>query len=135
VARKTVRFGVSIDSALLSRLDDIVAERGYGSRSQAISEFARRALAKKQWAEGADCAGAVLLIFNPAEKRALLRVEQMLAAAKHLVLSCQLFSLGEAKTLAVVSLKGRAEQMQKLADALRGLKAVRAGSFTVAGPL
>jgi len=46
------RFTVCLEKGLLSRLDGISSERGYPSRSQAIADFIRRAIVKKEWRAG-----------------------------------------------------------------------------------
>jgi len=131
---KTARFGVSLEASLLRKLDAIARERGYRSRSQAIGDFVRRALVKKEWNNGTQCMGTVSLAFLPEDKGALSEISKLLRARAELVLSCQLFDAGKGGMFAVVAVKGRPAKLQQLADALRGLKGVKHGHFAITAP-
>jgi len=131
--KKATKFGVSLDGELLTRLDDIVTERGYASRSQAIADFTRRAIVKKDWDLNHACAGVVSLIFRPEEKNSLQEITVLLARESDCVLSQQNFPLSGGKIFSVIAVKGKPARLQHLADLLRGLKGVESGHFSITG--
>ena len=49
-----VRFGVSIDSKLLSLFDDLIAAKGYTNRSEAIRDLIRDRLVETRWERGEE---------------------------------------------------------------------------------
>ena len=44
-----VRFGVSIDERLLDRFDELITEKAYVNRSEALRDLIRGALVEEQW--------------------------------------------------------------------------------------
>jgi len=132
---KVVRFGVSLEKALLPRLDDVVRERNYASRSQAIADFVRRAMVKKQWEKGSVCVGTISLMFKPEDKDALSLIAQELRKNTDIVLSTQQLLIEGGKMFSVTAVKGCPSRLQALADALRGLKGVKYGSFSITASL
>lgn len=132
---KVVRFGVSLDKALLPRLDDVVRERNYASRSQAIADFVRRAMVKKQWDKGSVCVGTIALVFKPEDKDALGLIAAALSKNSDIVLSTQQLQLEGGKVFSVTAVKGCPTRLQALADTLRGLKGVKYGSFSITAAL
>ena len=131
---KLSRFGVSLDTALLGALDALAEERGYHSRSQAIADFVRRAMLKKNWGAGSLCVGVIGLVFLPDEKNALGAITGVLQKAGRTALSCQMSDLGDGRIFMTVAVSGKAELLQHLADELRGLKGVSHGSFSLTAP-
>ena len=129
------RFTVCLEKGLLSRLDGISSERGYPSRSQAIADFIRRAIVKKEWRGGRDCAGTISVVYDPADSRPGRGLEKLLAAHAGNVLSSQSHGLRGGKTLCTVTVTGRPAQLQRLADSLRALKGVTHGAFSIIAPL
>jgi len=125
------RFTVCLEKGLLARLDGISAERGYPSRSQAMADFIRRALVRKDWRGGRDCAGTVSVVYDPADSRPGRGLEALLRANARSVLSLQTNLLPGGKILATASVIGRPAALERLADALRAVKGVTHGAFSV----
>ena len=129
------RFTVCLEKGLLARLDEISAERGYPSRSQAMADFIRRALVKKEWRGGRKCAGAISLVYDPSDSRPVVGIEALARANAKNVLSQQANLLPGGKILSIISVTGDPAALQRLADALRALKGVTHGSFSIVAPL
>jgi len=129
------RFTVCLEKGLLARLDEISAERGYPSRSQAMADFIRRAIVKKDWRGGRDCAATVSMVYDPADPRPGRGLEKLLSANARSVLSSQMHQLRGGRTLCTVTLSGRPAELQRLADAVRALKGVTHGSFSIVAPV
>ena len=129
------RFTVCLEKGLLARLDEVSAERGYPSRSQAMADFIRRAIVKKEWRGGRDCAGTVSVVYDPADSRPGRGLEALLRANAKNVLSLQTNLLPGGKILATVAIVGRPAALERLADALRAVKGVTHGAFSVVAPV
>jgi len=60
-----VRFGVSIDPALLAKFDALAQRKGAASRSEAIRDLVRDALVEQRWQEGAgEAMAAAILVYD-----------------------------------------------------------------------
>ena len=129
------RFTVCLEKGLLARLDGISAERGYPSRSQALADLMRRAIVKKDWRGGRDCAGTISVVYDPADSRPGRGLEALLRANAKSVLSLQTNLLPGGKMLATASVIGRPAALERLADALRAVKGVTHGAFSVVAPV
>lgn len=129
------RFTVCLEKGLLARLDEISAERGYPSRSQAMADFIRRAIVKRDWKGGRKCAGAISLVYDPADSRPVTGIESLVRGNAKNVLSLQTNMLPGGKILSTVSVTGEPAALQRLADALRALKGVTHGSFSIIAPI
>lgn len=129
------RFTICLEKGLLSRLDGISAERGYPSRSRAMADFIRRAIVKKDWKGGRECAATVSLVYDQSDARPGRGIERLLGANREKVLSSHHHMLKGKKTLCTVTVTGRPAELQVLADALRALKGVTHGAFSIISPL
>ncbi len=132
---KMERYTVCLEKGLLGRLDEIVVERGYRSRSQAMGDFIRRAIVKREWRGGRECAASVSLVYGPGDGRISAGVEKLLKAGGASILSSTSHLLPGGRAMITISLKGRPAALQKLADSLRALKGVTHGSFSIIAPL
>ncbi len=129
------RFTLCLEKGLLARLDEIAAERGYPSRSQAMADFIRRAIIRKDWKAGRDCAGTVSVHYDPADGRPGRAVEAALARRRSNVVAAQLALLPNGRVLLTATVTGRPADLQRLADELRAVKGVTHGAFSPVAPL
>ena len=127
---KLSRFGVSLDSELLARLDRLVRERRYASRSHAIKDFVTRSLVKKEWARGAAVIGALTLVHD-CKPDTLSALERGLDAFRAETAGEQRYAMGGGRRLTVIALHGNARRIQAMADLLRGIKGVRHGGLSM----
>ena len=51
---KTIRFGVSADARLLEKFDEMIIEKSYTNRSEAIRDIIRDQLVEHRWAKNND---------------------------------------------------------------------------------
>lgn len=129
------RFTVCLEKGLLARLDEITSERGYPSRSQALSDFIRRAIAKKDWRGGRECAGTISVAYDRSDTRPAQEIGSLLVASSGNVLSVQTNILPGGKIFSTVSVTGKPGELERLADAMRAIKGVTHGSFSIVTPL
>lgn len=124
------RFGISLESDLSDQFDEYIRERGYTNRSEAIRDLIRDALIKRLWSEGeAEAAGAAVIVYN----HHLHELSKKLTDIQHdhfeLVVSTMHVHLDHYNCLEVVLLKGKAKEIQKLADTLIAVRGVKHGQF------
>lgn len=120
-----VRFGVSLEKALLDRFDVLIRGKQYTNRSEALRDLIRKELVHQEWKSGVDVVGTITLIYDHHKRDVLIRVMDMQHDFQEAIVSTQHIHLDHHNCLEIVAARGKAEDVQRLADALRSIKAVR----------
>jgi CopG family transcriptional regulator, nickel-responsive regulator len=126
-----VRFGVSLEKSLLERFDALIHERRYTNRSEALRDLIREELVKREWREGSEVAGAITLIYDHHRRDVLSRVTDTQHGFQQVIISTQHIHLDHHNCLEIVAARGKAEDVQRLADALRSIKGVRHATLSM----
>jgi len=120
-----VRFGVSLEKTLLDGFDVLIRAKQYTNRSEALRDLIRRELVEREWQGGRDVAGAITLIYDHHKRDVLARVTDTQHDFQEAIISTQHIHLDHHNCLEIVAARGKAEEVQRLADALRSIKGVR----------
>jgi CopG family nickel-responsive transcriptional regulator len=126
------RIGVAIDSDLLDKFDQLIAERGYTNRSEAFRDLIRDELVEKSWqAVDSEVVGTVTLVYDHHVR--LLNEKLMDLQHDHHknILSTLHVHLDHDNCLEVLIVKGKSRNVQKIADALISTKGVKHGRLTI----
>jgi CopG family nickel-responsive transcriptional regulator len=126
-----VRFGVSLEKSLLDRFDLLIREKQYTNRSEALRDLIRRELVQREWQGGSDVAGAITLIYDHHKRDVMSRVTDTQHAFQEAIISTQHIHLDHHNCLEIVAARGKAEEVQRLADALRSIKGVRHATLSM----
>ncbi len=126
-----VRFGVSMDSKLLKQFDKYIKEKGYVNRSEAIRDLIRNNLVEKEWKIGTEeTVGTITLIYNH-HKRELPETLTNIQHKYHASMVSTLHvHLDSHNCLEVLVVKGKAREIEIIADRLIGTKGVKHGKLT-----
>ncbi len=122
------RIGVSLDSELLSMFDKLIAKQGYQNRSEAIRDLIRQQLSDERLTHPKTKAiAAVFLVYE----HHLTRLIQKLADLQHShvlqTISSMHIHLDEHNCLEIIVLRGRVNEINKMAENILSLKGVRLG--------
>jgi CopG family nickel-responsive transcriptional regulator len=127
---EVVRFGVSIDERLLNRFDELIEHKGYVNRSEAVRDLIRSALVEDQWSRSDDeIVGTVTLVYDHHTRELSHRLTEHQHSHHQAILSTLHIHLDSHHCLEVVVIRGRAEQVKRLADELIGTKGVKHGKL------
>ena len=126
-----VRFGVSLEKSLLDRFDDLIREKQYTNRSEALRDLIRRELVQREWQGGSDVAGAITLIYDHHKRDILRMVTDTQHEFQQVIISTQHIHLDHHNCLEIVAARGKAGEVRKLADALRSIKGVRHATLSM----
>ena len=126
-----VRFGVSLEKPLLDRFDVLSRAKQYTNRSEALRDLIRRELVQREWREGGEVAGAVTLIYDHHQRDVLSKVTDTQHGFQGVIISTQHIHLDHHNCLEIVAARGNAEDVQRLADALRSIKGVRHATLSM----
>ncbi len=133
---KTIRFGISIDERLLNRYDDLISEKGYMNRSEAIRDLIRNTLVEEQWAnDDEEMVGTVTLVYDHHTRELSDNLTEQQHAHHQNIISSMHVHLDEHYCLEVLVVKGKPAVIKRLADELIGTKGVKHGKLvtTTAG--
>lgn len=124
------RFGISIDSRLLKLFDDLISEKGYVNRSEAIRDLIRKALVDEQAdKEEEEIIGTITLVYNHHTRELSENLTDRQHSHHELVLSALHVHLDAENCLEVIVVKGRAKTVRHLADSLIGTRGVKHGKL------
>ncbi len=120
-----VRFGVSLEKELLRRFDERLKERKYTNRSEGLRDLIRVDLVKKEWQAGKEVAGVITLIYGHHKRELLNKITDIQHDYQRLIISTQHIHLDHNNCLEMIAVRGRPQEIQKLADTLKALKGVK----------
>jgi CopG family transcriptional regulator, nickel-responsive regulator len=120
------RFSVSLPSALLDELDDMVVRRKLPNRSHAIAEMAREQLTEHAREVGTkSMAGTISLVYDYRKRN----LQRKLADIQHenylMVVTATHVHLEHHHYLEVLLVQGPARELRRLADTLAACKGVK----------
>jgi len=129
-----VRFGVSMDAALLKQFDQLSRRRGYTTRSEAIRDLIRAELVRVDWQAGRGSQmGVLTLVYDHHQADVQHKLTHIQHDHPELIITSLHIHLNERDCLEVVILKGQSVQLHQLAENLRSLKGVKHGELVAAG--
>ncbi|MGL4409060.1 MAG: nickel-responsive transcriptional regulator NikR [Zoogloea sp.] len=122
------RISISLPPALLEDLDQMVAARGYGSRSQAIGEMVNYQLAEHKRKLGNDImAGTITLLYDRSTRGLQKKLADTQFKYIDEVISSLHVHLTDQQMMEVLLVQGHAERLQEIANALTTLRGVITG--------
>ena len=128
--QELIRFGVSMDSALLERFDKHIQERGYGNRSEAIRDLVRDTLVREEWEGGDEVVGTITLVYDHHVRELSDRLTDIQHDHFNSVLSSLHIHLDHHNCLEVIVVRDEASKVQKFADRLIGTRGVKHGKLS-----
>jgi CopG family nickel-responsive transcriptional regulator len=127
----TVRFSVSIEPELLERFEALLRKTGW-SRSKAIRDLVRRRLAASELEhESGMAVGVLSYVYGHDQPDLAHRLMRVQHDARAEVVSSTHVHLDRHDCLEVLILRGRADRLRRLVDALLAFKGVRQGRLTL----
>ena len=132
--RKSIaaRISISLPVTLFDELDDMVAKRGYASRSDAISKMISEQLVSHQQELGKSVmAGTITLIYDHAKAGLATRLLNLQHKWLKEVISSQRVHLENHHSLEVLLVQGPGYRLKQIAAELIACKGVKHGYLTV----
>jgi CopG family transcriptional regulator, nickel-responsive regulator len=132
IMNNIVRFGVSIDEKLLSRFDTIITGKGYVNRSEAIRDLIRDMLVSEDIANPeSESIGTLTLVYSHDVHELSEKLNDIQHHYHRIIVSTTHIHLDEHNCLEVLILRGKARDVQTIADKLLAIKNVRHGKLSV----
>jgi CopG family nickel-responsive transcriptional regulator len=128
-----VRFSVSVENDLLEKFDRFCNEERFATRSEAVRQLIRDTLTRRAWVgQSKEAAGTLTLVYD--HHRAQLRDKLLQVQHDHTtnVVATLHVHLEHDLCLEVIALRGPADELQRIAAQLRGLKGIYKGELVMA---
>ena len=130
---RVVRFGISMPPDLFHRFGELVKEKGYSSRSEAICDLIRDALVRREWEgdQNTEVVGTITLVYDHHKRELSDRLIDLQHEHHEEVLATMHIHLDRDHCLEVLAVRGRAREVQRIADLLISQKGVKHGKLTL----
>lgn len=125
------RFGVSIDEEILGKLDQLVIERHFPNRSQAIRYLIKNDLVTEKIDQNKMLAGAIVIVYDHHKREINAKLMDVQHDYHGLILSSQHVHLAHDLCLETITVKGKAKALTTLADKIIGLKGIKHGKLVM----
>jgi CopG family nickel-responsive transcriptional regulator len=129
------RIGVSLEGELLARFDELIAEKGYVNRSEAIRDLIRDALVQRAWSQSdarEERVAVATLVYDHDSSS----LAQKLAHIQHenhkAVVSALHVHMDEHNCLEVLVLRGSGKDVVRMGEGLVSTKGVKYGKLVPA---
>ena len=124
------RFSVSMDAELLELFLDRCRRHGYENQSEALRDLIRESLVKEEWASGEEIVGTITLVYDHHKRELTRRLTRVQHDFHDLMLSTLHIHLDHDNCLEIIAVKGAADRVQQVADALIGTRGVKHGKLS-----
>ena len=128
------RFGVSVPDDLIKAFDAYIAQREYGSRSEAIRDLIREKLVEQEWekeSQDREVVGTITYVFDHHKRELVDSILDIQHDFPETVVVSQHVHLDHHNCLEVAIVRGRPSTLRGLAYKLKALKGVKHCNFTM----
>ncbi len=130
------RISISLPSKLLKEFDEIIAERGYASRSEAIRDAIRDYIIKHKWIHSleGERAGSISVIYNHHASDVMEKITEIQHNYSDIIVATLHLHLDHDHCLETILVRGDAKKIRELTDRLTALKGVKQVKLSVMVP-
>jgi CopG family nickel-responsive transcriptional regulator len=130
--KRIERVGVSLDKKLLAAFDKLIANQGYGSRSEAIRDLIRQQIDGERLRNPkAEAVAAVFLVYDHHSTKLMDKLTDLQHSHILHTISSMHVHLDEHDCLEVIVLRGRVGQINRMGESMLSLKGVKLGRINL----
>lgn len=120
------RIGLSLEQDLLEQFDTLIEQKEYANRSEAMRDLIRIALSEKALENPkAQAVAGLFLVYDHHTTGLSGKLNEMQHSHFYQVIASTHIHLDHHNCLEVIILKGKAGEIQKLADAMAAMRGVK----------
>lgn len=124
------RFGVSISPHLLERFDELIALKGYATRSEALRDIIRSYIIESQWeSSDAEVIGTVTLVYSHSAHDLSDTLTELQHEHYPEIICTTHVHLDAHNCLETLVMRGRSDIVRGIADRLISTKGVKHGKL------
>jgi len=120
-----IRFTVSLEKDLLDEFDDVIQQRSYSNRSEAIRDLIRQNLIDQEWESGTEVIGNITMIYNHHERELARDLTHTQHDFNDVVISTQHIHIDHENCLEVIIVRGNVEEVTTLYNTLKATDGVK----------
>jgi CopG family transcriptional regulator, nickel-responsive regulator len=124
------RFGVAMETSLLAKFDELVQERKC-TRSELFRDLARAEIVRSQATRRVEAFASVTIVYNHHVRELSEHLTELQHELGDQVRSTMHVHLDHERCLEVIVMRGRADRLQKVAEALFATRGVLQGSIEI----
>ena len=125
-----VRFGVAMDRPLLENFDALVEVRGV-TRSELLRDLVRAEVARTRIAQGAPAVASLTLVYDHHIRDLTEKLNTVQHELGESVTSSLHIHLDESHCMEVIILRGRSDELQRVAERLLATRGVTHGGIQI----
>jgi len=123
-----VRTTLAIERELLEKFDAWMQDHGYDNRSEAMRDLIRSCLVQEEWSNAkARVVGVVGIVFDHEQHELAQELTHLQHENPHIVLCSQHVHLDQQRCMETIMLRGKADELRRLADAVISQRGVKFG--------
>ncbi|OGU17544.1 MAG: nickel-responsive regulator [Geobacteraceae bacterium GWC2_53_11] len=128
----TVRFGISLDEKLLANFDQLIEQKSYMNRSEAIRDLIRASLVEERLgSEDQEAVGTVTLVYNHHVRDLSDKLTEQQHTHHDRIISALHVHLDAHNCLEVLIIRGTVRDIKQIANELIGVKGVKHGKLVM----
>jgi len=124
------RFGVAMESSLLAQFDQLVEDR-QATRSEILRDLVRAEIVRSLASNRVDAFASVTIVYNHHVRELSERITEIQHELGEQVRSAMHVHLDHERCLEVIVMRGRADKLQKTAEAIFALRGVLQGAIEI----
>ena len=125
------RFSISIEKRLLERLEGLVKKSNYANRSEFVRDLLRERLVEEEWKSNEEVVGTITLVYDHDTRELSKKLTRLQHHHHDLVLASTHVHLDEHMCAEMVLARGRASEIEEMANLLRQQKGVLHAALSV----
>ncbi len=125
------RFSMAMEKPLLDRLEALVRRSRYANRSEFIRDMLRERLVAEEWKNNEEVVGTITLVYDHETRELSKKLTRLQHHHHDLVLASTHVHLDEHMCAEMVLAKGKAREIEEMADLLRQQKGVLHASLSL----
>jgi CopG family transcriptional regulator, nickel-responsive regulator len=125
-----VRMSLSIEKALLARLEGVARAAGYTNRSEFVRGLVRERLVKEEWSKDGEAVGTITLVYDHHTRELNRKLTGLQHRHHKIILTTMHVHLDADICVEVLLAKGKASHIREIADLLRRQKGVLHAALT-----
>lgn len=123
------RFSVSLDKTLVDAFEHLIKSEHYPTRSKAVGDLIRQNLVRKEWLQGGEVAGAIVLVYDHHKPDLLRKLTNLQHDSHDLIISTQHIHLDRDNCLEIIAVKGKPLDIDGVVNRLKIVKGLKHVSF------
>ncbi len=119
------RFSISLEEDLLDDFDQVITDKKYKNRSEAIRDLIRNSFVENEWADDKDVMGVITLVYDHHQPNLQEKITELQHNFFQQIVSTTHVHMDHHNCMEVIIVRGKAAEVSRLADDLNSARGVR----------